>query len=305
MKHYMDISRIKDEGYDGITESNTGCFEVGDHINITEKWDGANASIQLDTDGSLLAFSRKKQLDYKDTLRGFWNYVQSLDANKFQDLGNRVCFGEWGVGHTVKYRQDAYNKWYVFDMYDLDTGQWLPQTEVKAFAESHGLEYIHVLYDGAFISWDHCKTFLNSPAYGEFQEGIIIKSQSKLNSSDVRQPFYLKIVNDSFKETKIKNHIKKILDPEHLAEKLKAEEEAKTVVTKARVEKELYKMIDEGILPEKLQPQDMGMIAKILPSRVFKDVMKEESDTIDISNKYIGKAINALAIGFAKEIVIH
>ena len=42
---------------DELTPSNTGGFEVGDRIQITEKWDGSNASIQYDVEtGKLVAF---------------------------------------------------------------------------------------------------------------------------------------------------------------------------------------------------------------------------------------------------------
>ena len=304
MKHYMDISRIKEIGETEFTESNVGCFVVGDMIQISEKVDGANASIALDEEGNLIAFSRKQQLDYNNNLRGFWNYVQELDKTKFQDLGKRVIFGEWLCSHTVKYNADAYNKWYVYDMWDTETEQWLPQSVVKEFAESHGLEYVHVLYEGEFISWDHCKSFLHSPAYGNDQEGIVVKNQTRINDPNTRQPFYLKIVNDSFSETKIKNHVKKVLDPQHQEEKNQAEEMANQLITKERILKEINKMIDEGILPEKLQPKDMSIIAKNLPSRVYHDLIKEEIEFIAVGNQYFGKAVNTVVMNYAKQIVL-
>ena len=306
MKHYMDITRIKEDGESELTTVNTRAFEVGDHIVVQEKIDGANASFCLDDDGNLLAFSRKNELNYQNTLRGFWNYVQSLDKEKFKDLGSRIVFGEWLVSHTVKYNADVYNNFYVFDMYDTETEQWLPQSIVKDYAETHELNYIHTLYNGEFISWEHCRSFLHSPAYGDNQEGIVIKNESKLNDPDIRNPFYLKIVNDSFKETKAHNHIKKVLNPQHQEEKSKAEEIAKEVVTEARVRKEIHKMIDEGILPETLQPQDMKTVAQNLPKRIYDDVVKEELERVSdtIGNQYFGKAVNAIAIGFARRIVL-
>ena len=305
MKHFMDIVRVKETDEDGMVATNTGAFEVGDHIQISEKWDGANAHLEWE-DGELKAFSRKNELNMSNNLRGFWEFVQTLDKEKFRDLGNRCLYGEWGISHTVKYNQDAYSKWYVYDMFDKDTEQWLPQTVVKEFAESHGLEYIHVLYDGPFVSWEHCRTFLHSPAYGKDQEGIVIKNQSKLNSPDCCNPFYLKIVNDSFSETKKSNHEKKILDPQHLEEKAQAEEMASQVVTEARVRKDINKQIDEGLLPEQLTPRDMATIARNLPKRIYDDVVKEESDLIGdvISNQFFGKAVSSQAMNWAKKIVL-
>ena len=307
MKHYMDISRIKETGESELTMSNTGAFEVGDHIQLTTKIDGSNASIALDEYGNLVAFSRKKELNYQDTLRGFWNYVQSLDKENFKDLGNRVCYGEWLQKHTVVYYPESYNKWYVYDIYDNDTEQWLPQDEVKAFAESHGLLYVNVLYDGEFISWDHVRSFLNvKTPYGDTAEGLVVKNQSKLNNPDVRNPFYLKIVNDSFKETQLKNHIKKMIDPQQEEEKNKADEIANEVVTEARVRKEIFKMIDEGILPEKLQPSDMAVVARNLPKRIYDDVVKEELEHLSdsVGNQFFGKSVNAVAMNYAKKIIL-
>ena len=301
----MDIVRVK-ESDDGMVESNVGAFQVGDHIQISEKWDGANSSIAWE-DGELKAYSRKNELNMNNNLRGFWNFVQTLDKEKFRDLGNRVLFGEATLAHTVRYDQSAYEKkWIVYDMFDKDTEKWLPQTIVKEFAESHGLEYIHVLYDGPFISWEHCKTFLHSPAYGKDQEGIVIKNQDKLNDPDNRNPFYLKIVNDSFKETQTANHIKKILDPNDEIDKAQAEECASQVITEARVRKDILKMVDEGLIPEKLTPQDMGLIARLLPKRMYDDVLKEEKELVGdcIANKYFGKAISSQSMNWAKKIVL-
>lgn len=305
MKHFMDIERAKFEDESGMVKSNVGGFEVGDQIQVSEKADGCNSSIMLDEDGNLLAFSRKNQLDMTNNLRGFWNYVQTLDKNKFQDLGNRVCFGEWLVHHTVHYNKDAYNQWYVYDMFDMNTNQWQPQSVVKEFAESHGLNYIHVLYEGPFISWDHCKTFLNSPAYGERQEGIVIKSMTKLNDPNCRTPFYLKIVNDSFKETQLGNHVMKEIDPNDEIEKKAAEDGANQLVTEARVRKEINKMIDENILSEDIRPQDMRIIAQNLPKRIYEDIVKEDKEALDVmQNKYLGKAIGTVAMNYAKKIVL-
>lgn len=302
MKHYMDIVRIK-QGDEELTEDNTKCFEIGDRVIIQEKIDGANASFTLGDDGQLIAFSRKNELTATNNLRGYWNFIQTLNAEEYTDLQDKICFAEWLIPHTVVYDKEAYKQVYVFDLYDKQNEKWLPQDEVKTFAEKHGLNYIHTLYDGPFVSWDHVKSFCNSPAYGERQEGVVIKNQTKLNDPDVRQPFYLKIVNDSFKETQLKNHVKKVLDPQHVKEKQEADESAEQLVTKARVLKEIHKMIDEGILPEKLQPKDMGVIAKNLPKRIFDDVVKEESEYLDIGNQYIGKAINNITMKYAREIV--
>jgi len=305
MKHFMDIVRVKENSEDGMVAANTGAFEVGDRVVIQTKVDGCNAQIAWE-DGELKAFSRKNELNMTNNLRGFWNFVQTLDKEKFRDLGNRCLYGEWLVPHTVKYDKDAYNKWYVYDIFDKDTEQWLPQDEVKAYAESHGLIYVHTYYDGPFVSWEHVKSFFNQPMYGNAIEGCVCKNMTKLNDPDCRNPFYLKVINDSFSETKQHNHEKKVLDPEHLLEKAHAEEVAAEVVTEARVRKDINKQIDEGLLPEQITPKDMAVVARNLPKRIYDDVIKEEPELIAdvISSQYFGKAVSSQAMNWAKKIVL-
>ena len=76
-----------------------------------------------------------------------------------------------------------------FDIYDVREEKYLPQSEVKAFAETHGLTYINTFYVGPFVSWEHVQSFMDHPGYGEIQEGIVIKNQTRLNDPNSRLPF--------------------------------------------------------------------------------------------------------------------
>lgn len=304
LKPFMDINRAK-FAEDGWSSSNVGGFEPGDQIQISEKLDGSNASMRYDVEtDTLVAFSRKHKLSFNLTLNGFWNYVQTLNPEDYKDTPNYYVFGEWGVKNAIRYRDDVYGRWYVYDIFDIERQRYLPQSEVKAFVEKHGLTYIHVLYEGEFVSWEHCKTFCNSPAYGERQEGIVVKNQSKLNDTTTRLPFVLKIVNDSFSEVQRENRKMKAADPSKIEAKAKASEIADMIVTKRRVEKELRKMQDEGILPVDITSQDMGVIAKNLPKRIYDDCMKEEYELVVAGGEYFGKASNTKAMRLAKEILL-
>lgn len=281
MKHFMDIEVLREFDTD-IKVSNAKGFEVGDHIQITEKVDGSNASIQK-IDGKLVAFSRKQQLDEFNTLDGFYDYVQTLDPSDFED--NYVVFGEWLRKNKIVYEKENMHKWYVYDIYDLEKEEWKNQTFVKGFAIAHHLIYVNVLYDGPFISWDHCRTFMNSPHYGNRQEGIVVKNQDKLNDPNTRLPFYLKLVNDDFKESKAPKVPK---TAEELAAEAQAGELARSIITSRRIEKMIFALRDEGIFPEKIEPKDMKLVAQNLPKRVYEDCMKEEIEVVN--------AINALEV---------
>lgn len=299
-KHFMDIENLRETDTD-LRQSNAGAFEVGDLIQITEKVDGSNACVAYDSEtDSLVAFSRKQELSWNNTLEGFWNYVRTLNKEPFKAYPNYRVFGEWLRKNKILYRPECMKIWYVYDIYDVDKEQYLPQSEVKAFCKEANLTYVHVLYEGSFVSWEHCKSFCHNPAYGDVQEGCVVKNESKLDSKDNKQPFYLKIVNESFKETqKVKT-----VDLEKEAEKTKAYTLAESIVTKNRVEKELYKMRDEQMIPEKLEPKDMKLVAKALPQRIYADCVKEEVEVVEACGEHFGKACSSLSMKYAREIIL-
>ena len=317
-KKFIDIDYIreddlvigkKDDGTDAIRPKNTGAFEPGDIIQITTKIDGANASIAWDeTTGKLEIFSRTNLLNSPGALRGFYDYVKTeiepkTDWSIYKDF---VFFGEWCVGHTIKsYNKEWFNKWRVYDIWCKSTGCYVSQEQVKAICKQLSLNYIEELYYGPFISWDHCKSFLNkSIAYGPEQEGIVIKNQSKLNNENNKAPAYLKIVNECFKESQHSKKEKKTLDPEAEAAKAEAVKLAASIVTEARVRKLILKLIDEGLVPAELQPKDMGVVMKQLPKRCFDDCVKEESETVKLLGEFAGKFIAAEAAKQARKIVL-
>lgn len=317
-KKFIDIDYIreddlvigkKEDGTDAVRPKNTGAFEPGDIIQITTKIDGANTSISYDiTTKKLEIFSRTNLLNTPGALRGFYDYIKTevepkADWSLCPDL---VIFGEWCVGHSINsYNKDWYNKWRVYDIWSKNLNRYLPQSAVKKFCETRGLEYIEELYFGPFISWDHCRSFLNkSTAYGPEQEGIVIKNQSKLVKEDNRAPAYLKIVNERFKESQHSKKEKKPVDPEVEAVKAEAAKLTASIVTEARVRKLILKLVDEGKLPAELKPKDMGAVMKQLPKMCFDDCMKEELETVKQLGEYAGKCIAAETAKQARKIVV-
>lgn len=297
---FMDIQRLKKQDFaDG--------FRPGDKIVLQEKVDGSNAAFRYDVEtGKLVAFSRRMTLDpINNTLSGFYNYIQSLDINEFKDYPDYVVFGEWtGARNAIIYYPQSVGKWYVFDIYDMNTEKYLPQSEVKKFTEEHGLIYVNTVYVGPFINWEHIEGFLKKSAYGDTMEGLIIKNQTRLNDPNNRLPFVVKMVDDDFKEVLKRNHIKKMIDPQKLQERAAAQELTESIVTRRRVEKELYKMRDEGIIPTDWCEQNMKTVAMELPSRIYHDCIKEEPDTVVEIGQYFGKFCSATAMKHARNIIL-
>ncbi len=306
MKHFIEIEALRQEDIevlDGVIKpNNCSNFAKGDIISITEKIDGANASATYD-DGIVKAFSHKKELTTANTLRGFYEYVLGLNTHIFSDNPQYIVFGEWLVKHTVQYNVENYNKWYVYSLWNKVDEKWETPDIVKAFCLKYDLEYVHELYYGEFISWEHIRSFMNKPFYGDRQEGVVVRNVTKMVQEDNRLPFILKVVNNDFKET-MRSKEQRVVDPQKVAEKEKATKLMQSIVTRARVEKLLNKLVDEGELPEKFTPNDMGMVAKKLPKEVYEDLLKEEKDTLSLAGEYASKLSSQITMQYAREILL-
>jgi hypothetical protein len=128
----------------------------------------------------------------------------------------------------------------------------------------------------------------------------VVKNQTRLNDPNSRQPFYLKIVGEQFVETKAHSHNKIKQTNADVLAKLEADKAlAETIVTEARVNKILLKLVDEGVLPEDWGAKEMGIVAKNLPRAVYDDCIKEESETVKQIDNF-GKIANSIAMGIAR-----
>lgn len=300
-KKYIDIERCK--------QKYAETFKVGEQIVVQVKIDGSNASIAYDENiNSLVAFSRRQELSEKNNLNGFWNFVQTLDVSIFKEiLGNRyIIFGEWLTPHAVKYPQQMYNKFYMFDVWDKAVEEYLPQE--KSFSifkklQPYITEYVNTLYSGDFISWDALLNLLKENTYGESpcMEGIVIKRQNCLDSKSSRLPFYVKIVSEQFSEVH-KSKKQKAIDPEVIAKKEANLALAATIVTPQRVQKMLYKFIEDGLLPQDWDEHNLKDISKILPNAIYKDCVKEENETVQQVEDF-GKVAAKLSMSIVRDLI--
>nr|WP_051464596.1 RNA ligase family protein [Clostridium sp. 12(A)] len=291
----MDIERLKEKYADG--------FQVGDHIVVQEKIDGANFSFRYDEEkDSIKAFSRKRELEFGNNLRGAWEWSQKIDNTLVKNiLGNDlVLFGEWLVSHTIVYPDCRYQNAYFYDVWDSENGRYLSQVEVFDIVNKLGLTYVPVFYNGEFISWDHLREFVGRTGLGGSQgEGIVVKNMTRLNDPNTRLPFYTKIVGDYFSE---KKSIKKF-DDSKLEQRSKNQELVNSVVTEARVRKLLHKMVDEDLIPINWDENNMAAIAKTIGKEVYSDCMKEEPDTVELVGKTFGKLASGTAMKIVKTMI--
>ena len=294
-KKYMDIERLKESFVDG--------FRVGDYIVVQEKIDGANFSIRYDEEtDSVVAFSRKRQLDMITNLRGAWQWTQKLNKELVHEvLGTtKVLFSEWLVAHTIIYPDDKYQNAYFYVVWDTEKEKYLLQDEVEDIVKRLGLIYVPVFYRGEFQSWEHIKQFVGKTGLGgEMGEGCVIKNQTRLNDPDNKLPFYTKIVTDKFAETK---KIKKV-DEGKLERRAELQLIVETVVTEGRVAKLVNKMVDEGIIPENWDEHNMGDIAKNIGREIYYDCVKEEPETVEQVGELFGKIASGTAMNIVRKML--
>ena len=307
MKKYLDIERCK--------QKYAETFNVGEDIVIQEKIDGSNASIRYDEEsGTLKAFSRRLELSADNTLNGFWDYVQTLNLNTFKEiLGSRyIVFGEWmGAKHAIKYPENVYGKFWMFDVWDTQTEQYLPYEETRSFYdkliacgnEGNKFNFVPVFYIGKFESWEKTSELVGRTEVGAEPagEGIILKRQDYLDSKSSRLPFYVKIVSEQFSEVH-KSKKQKAIDPEAIAKKEANLALAATIVTPQRVQKMLYKFIEDGLLPQDWDEHNLKDISKILPNAIYKDCVKEENETVQQVEDF-GKVAAKLSMSIVRDLI--
>lgn len=307
MKKYLDIERCK--------QKYAETFNVGENIVIQEKIDGSNASIRYDEEsGTLKAFSRRLELNSENTLNGFWDYVQSLNTIAFKEvLGSRyIVFGEWmGAKHAIKYPEDVYGKFWMFDVWDTQTEQYLPYEETRAFYgrliacgnKEKKFNFVPVFYIGKFESWEKAMELVGKTEMGAEPsgEGIVIKRQDCLDSKSSRLPFYVKIVSEQFSEVH-KSKRQKSIDPAAIAKKEANIALAATIVTQQRVQKMLYKFIEDGLLPQDWDEHNLKDISKMLPNAIYRDCVKEESETVQQIEDF-GKVAAKLSMSIVRDLI--
>lgn len=269
IKKYTDIIRY------GKSNTN-GVIQEGDSITITEKIDGANASFCLDNENinGVSCYSRNTLLSEENRLRGFYDWVLDNVVPIKSELDHKyIYFGEWAVSHKIVYKPEIYNNFYLFSIWDEEKQEYLSDEVVKSEAKKLGILTVPYFYEGKYISFEHLMSFVGKseltlePNTGE---GVVVKNV-KYKDRYNRQVF-VKLVSEKFAE------VQKQKLPKNPNVNLKEITLVKSVLTQARVEKLMHKLIDEGLLKKDYTIENMGDILKLLGSRVYDDIMKEEGD---------------------------
>lgn len=217
---------------------------------IFPKLDGTNTSVWFEDD-EIKVGSRNRVLSFDNDNQGACAVVCSDPRIKafFKKYPNLRLYGEFLVPHTIKdYRDDAWRKFYIFDVVDgiedienLTIPHYLTYEEYQPMLEEFGLDYIILTQKITNPSYEnllHCaetNTFLMRDGAGA-GEGIVIKRYDYINKYGRRT--WAKIVLNEFKE----KH-KKVMKADEFENKVFEDEVVQQFLTDEFIEKEYAKII--------------------------------------------------------------
>lgn len=233
---YQHLERYGNTEVEGI--------EVGT-VYVFPKIDGTNGSVWYEH-GTLRCGSRNRELAPDNDNQGFMNAMMTDDAVLRYVMANEshILYGEWLVPHTLKtYSDDAWRRFYVFDIFDRNKERLLSYDEYSPAAIAAGLNVIPPIAIIKNGSIDHFTECLSKANYlvkdGSGQgEGIVLKNYDYHNRYG-RQT-WAKIVSNEFKA---KHHLEMgapVVGCEIVEEKIVAK-----YVTQALVDKVHAKIVNE------------------------------------------------------------
>ena len=152
---------------------------------ITEKLDGSSCTFYLDDEDVFHVCSRNLDLK-EDEANSFWKVARKFNI---EDIMRRnfmkgmaiqgEMIGEGIQGNQYKVQLD----FYVYDMYNTHTGQYILPVQLKAACERLGLKHVPILHEKASIKYDTIQSLLQyaegkSLLNGSNREGVVFKSNT-------------------------------------------------------------------------------------------------------------------------------
>jgi len=272
-KSYIHVEKYGNDEVQGI--------ELG-KCYIFPKLDGTNASVWYD--GEVKAGSRKRELSADADNAGFYHWATKNDnlAAFFKDYPDLRLYGEWLCPHSLKtYRNDAWRRFYIFDVQQKDDNKYIHFDDYKDNVLSHNLDIIEPIsiftnatYDSLICELEK-NIFLIEDGKG-VGEGIVIKNYDYQNKFGRNN--WAKIVTNEFKE----KHTREMGAPEK-ENKMVEQAICDEFVTKSLVDKVYAKIVNE------MEGWNSKYIPRLL-STVYYDLINEEM--WNITKKHKNPTIN-------------
>jgi RNA ligase (TIGR02306 family) len=156
-----------------------------DSWSITEKLDGSSCTFYLDDEGVFHVCSRNLDLK-EDEANSFWKVARKFQIEDIMRrnsmLGMAIqgeMIGEGIQGNQYKVQLD----FYVYDMYNTHTGQYILPVQLKAACERLGLKHVPILAEATDIKEQTIQSLLQyaegkSLLNGSNREGVVFKSNT-------------------------------------------------------------------------------------------------------------------------------
>lgn len=287
---YQHVERLGTVETDGILEGDVYVFP---------KIDGTNAHVWYD--GKKMRYgSRRRELSVDNDNAGFMKeMIECKELTKFcMDNPNVHVFGEWLVPHSLKtYRDDAWRKFYVFDMIRDSESVYFHYDDLEMLCDAYNLNYIAPLRIISNPTTDNIVTCLDGNDFlikdGEGSgEGVVVKNYYYVNQYG-RQT-WAKVVTSEFKD----KHRKNMGAPKVQGSSIIEQEMVEKYVTLAIVEKTIAKIEnDHGGWSSKYIKQLLGTVFhELVSENIWDFVKKNKMPTIDF------KALNRMCTMRVKQL---
>lgn len=263
---YMHLERLGTDEVEGIN--------VG-KVYVFPKLDGTNAQAWVEpVAGSagynVMAGSRDRVLSIGNDHAGFYNWlVDQTHITEFMvSHPHLTLYGEWLVPHTLKtYRDDAWRRFYVFDVYDRVEERWLHYNEWSFLLKDTKIDYlppINIFRNPSLDDLHKCldkNVFLIKDGEG-IGEGIVLKNYDFVNRFG--RVVWAKVMTNAFK---MDHHV--VMGAPIIGGSLIEEKIVNDYVTTHLVEKTFSKIVNDHD----------GWSSKYIPmllNLVYYDLIKEE-----------------------------
>lgn len=256
------------------------------HVYVEPKIDGTNAVMGIE-DGKIWYGKRTCRMGEGDDNAGFKKMCMGDKRYEgfFAKHPDLVLYGEWLVKHTIKdYVPEAWNRFYVFDVYDSVADTNLSPDDYIAMLTEFNIDHVPVMAVLDNPAMDDITQYVESNHYllpdNVIGEGIVVKNYGYHNPYG-RQTWG-KIVRAEFKA---EAHNKPVGAYTHPMEYGIAED----MLTREFVEKEYAKAVEEngGTFDNTLIPKVLGIVChEFVRDNIMIIIKKYRRPTIDFRALY-------------------
>ncbi len=156
-------------------------------IYVFEKLDGGNSQVRT-YNGRILAGNRSNFLTdsfvhsklHIPECRWFGDFLRWASKNySFYNLPeDKIVFGEWLANHTLDYDEKNMNRFYVIDVFDLQTEKFIPYENASVLLNKLGIKdirFLRPIYKGK-VDYEKLERLVDKSDYrcGK-AEGLVIK----------------------------------------------------------------------------------------------------------------------------------